>query len=173
MPVDPKVIALMMENKEKANATGDTDPTPTKPITNQHRQAWNDFQSYLSKKGLAGSPELDKGDNGVKALEQYRKENPNTPLTKELVAPIQTEFQKYRQWALDNIKSGNGKFAPGVNEDNFMKELSTVDGIPGSKTTKHQFPSSYLNHLNEQGKVEKTDNRGFATTSVKGLTASK
>src|SRR5450631_1527726 len=72
-------------------STGDPKEPPTPEVTNQHRNDWNQYQAYLNKKGLAGNTQLDKGDGdnneGVKALEQYRKDNPTTSLSKEMVAP--------------------------------------------------------------------------------------
>ena len=168
---DPKILALMMQDNDNTSESKEPqkDGDDPVPITNEHRKAWNDFQNYLSKKGLAGSPELDKGGKGLEVLNQYRKENPNTPLNKDMILPIQKDFQNYRQWALDDIKKGNGAFAPGVNEGNFMKELSVVDGIPGQLTSKHQFPMRYMSSLDQNGSVVKKENLGFAANKQSGF----
>ena len=79
------------------------------------------------------------------------------------VIPIQKDFANYRKWTINNIKAGKGAFADGVNESNFMQELSIIDGYPGQNTTKHTFPSAYMNTF-EDGKLAKTENLGFATT---------
>lgn len=133
-------------------------------MTNEIRKGWNDFTSWLAKKGLQGKPELDKNDYGFQVLEEYRKENPETPITRELIPAIQKEFSNYRDWSLKKIKEGKAGFAPGVTEDNYMKSLSIVDGYPGQFTTRHSFPETYLQTM-EDGKVISKENQGFATTN--------
>lgn len=130
--------------------------TPPK-IDNNVRSAWNQYVQFLDSKGLKGSPVLDHNDMGGKMIDEYRKENPDTPITREMVAPIQQEFAKYRQYMLDQIAQGKGQFGPGVNKDNFMRSLSVVDGVPGQRTTSFQFPQGYLNYMG------KTENKGFMT----------
>ena len=126
----------------------DATPEPEPVIDNKTRQAWNDYTSWLDKKGLKGSPALDHNDLGGKMIDQYRKENPDTPITREMVVPIQKEFGNYRQYMLDQIAKGKGGFADGVNKDNFMRSLSVVDGIPGQRTTSFSFPTGYMKDLN-------------------------
>ena len=141
-------------------------PTPaTEPvIDNNIRKAWNDYTLWLSKQGMRGKPELDKGGLGFLMIDKYRKENPNTPITKEIIPAIQKEFGNYRQYAINQIKQGKASFAPNTNEQNFMKDLSIVDGIPGQRTTSFSFPESYLTTFeNQQNKG--TVNQGFATTN--------
>lgn len=134
-----------------------------KPVDNTIRQAWNDYITYLDSKGLKGHPSLDKGGKGFQVLEQYRKEHPETPITKELIPTIQKEFGNYRQFALDEIKNKKANFAPGTDENNFLRALSIVDGIPGQRTTSFAFPNRYLQTFNDK-KLEKTTNLGFAPT---------
>lgn len=153
-----------------------SDETPTtgdEPvITNKERLAWNDYVKYLDKKGIKGKPELDKDGLGFKALEDYRKEHPDTPITKELIPVIQKDFSKYRDYSLDIIKNKKVDpqtghrmtFGPGVTEDNFMTNLSQVDGYPGSKTTSFAYPNYYLQTL-ENGQVKQTEDKGFATVT--------
>jgi hypothetical protein len=114
---------------------------------------------------MAGSPDLDKNDFGNVMLNQYLRENPDSFLKPEMIKPIQADFANYRQFALDQVKQGKASFAPGADENNFMTSLSKLDAWPGSETTKHQFPSQYLQHLDEQGKLLSTQNKGFATTN--------
>lgn len=141
---------------------------PDKPmpvIDNNVRQSWNNYVGWLKKKGMAGSPDLDKNDFGNVMLNQYLRENPDSFLKPEMVKPIQADFANYRQFALDQVKQGKASFAQGTDENNFMTSLSKLDSWPGSETTKHQFPSQYLQHLDEQGKLLSTQNKGFATTN--------
>lgn len=124
---------------------GEDDP----PITNKIRQSWNDYIGWLREKGLAGSPKLDKGGLGIKMIEEYRKENPDTALTPDLVTSIQKDFSKYRQYALKQIDDGNAVLDThnGVTRDNFLKALSVVDGIPGQRTTSYTFPKIYMKDM--------------------------
>lgn len=133
-----------------------------KPVDNKLRSDWNAYTQWLDKKGLKGSPQLDKGDMGGKMIDQYRKENPTTLVTRESIVPIQKEFSKYRDYVLNEIKNKRAQFTPGANENNFMKDLSVVDGIPGQRTTSFAFPDSYLQtFLND--KLISTKNQGFVT----------
>lgn len=155
-----------MENSQLIAASLSGDPKDKAPvkIDNTTRQAWNDYISWLDKKGLKGNPALDHNDLGGKMIDEYRKEHPDTPITREMVVPIQKEFQNYRQWAINQIQNGKGQFAPGTNKDNFLQSLSIVDGVPGQRTTSFQFPSSYMNTFNN-GKLVDTQ-KSFATASL-------
>lgn len=135
---------------------------PSTQVDNNLRREWNKYVNHLQAKGLRGNPVLDKDGAWNVALEQYRKENPTTILTKEKIPIIQKEFQNYRQYVLDKIKQGKGQFAVGTNENNFMQDLSKVDGVAGSLTTKHSFPDEFLNTF-EKGKLISTENKGFAS----------
>lgn len=140
---------------------GEGDPTPA-PVTNEQRQGWNQYVQFLKKRGIAGDPKLDTNGLGKNLFNQYLKENPNSPLTPDSIIPIQHDFANYRQWAINNIKAGKGAFADGTNEDNFMKELSRVDGYPGQYTTRHEFPKEYLQTFADK-KLVNTEDKGFAT----------
>ena len=124
----------------------DNTQDPTDPqVSSKLRRDWNDYVQYLADRGMKGNPVLDK--NGVWAdwIEKYRKDNPGTSISKETIPAIQQEFQKYRDWGLNEIKSGRMKFAPQTNESNYLKDLSQVDGIAGQRTTSFKFPETYLN----------------------------
>lgn len=130
-----------------------------KPVDNTIRQGWNDYISWLEKKGLKGHPSLDKNDLGGKMIDQYRKENPATPITRELIPTIQKEFGNYRNYVLAKVKAGGAKLE-GTTPENFMKALSIVDGIPGQRTTSFSFPNEYLTTFNN-GQNTGTVNKGF------------
>lgn len=132
-------------------------------ITNQHRSDWNNYVKWLEQQGLKGDPRLDKGDYGKQVLAQYIKSNPNTSLTVDLVKPIQSDFANYRNYALGQVKAGKAMFGEGVNEGNFMQELSKLDAFPGSLTTKHSFPFDYMRYVDKSARTDTTVNRGFAT----------
>lgn len=135
--------------------------TTTEPPSKKLREDWNAYVKWLDKKGMKGKPELDKKELGFKMVEQYRKENPNTLVSKETIIPIQEEFKKYRQWSLDQIKQGKSEFAPGVTSENYMRALSIADGIPGQRTTSFSFPDSYLTTF-DNGINLGTVNNGYA-----------
>lgn len=133
------------------------------PINNNIRKAWNDYTLWLQQKGLRGNPILDKNFYGKQVLSQYMKENPTTPLRHEHIKPIQQDFLKYKDWVVQQVKAGKDTFEQGVNENNFMDNLSKEDGYAGSLTTKHRFPEAYLKIIQE-GKPTETIDKGFATT---------
>lgn len=135
-------------------------------ITNQHRTDWNSYVDWLEKKKLKGAPQLDKNNYGFTILDEYRKENPNTTISKDLITPIQEEFSNYRNWSLEQIKQKKAQLAPGTTPENYMRALSVVDGIPGQRTTSFKFPEAYLTTFNN-GKTEGTVNQGFAKTTFK------
>lgn len=137
-----------------------------KPLTNQNRQDWNDYITWLRSKGLAGNPMLDKGGYGIQVLQQYIKQNPKTSLTLDLIQPIQEDFSNYRNYALQQIKSGKGVFQEGTNEANFMQSLSQLDNYAGSKTTSHIFPREYLTYI-ENNKPISTVDKGFVVAKDK------
>ena len=140
----------------------DTEEPVVPVVDNNLRKEWNNYTNWLASKGLKGHPSLDTGGKWEQALEMYRKENPKTILNKHIIPVIQKDFQNYRNFVIDKVKKGQGQFGAGTDETNFMKNLSVVDGIAGSKTTNFQYPNEYLQTL-ENGKVISSENKGFAT----------
>lgn len=138
------------------------DKKPVPQINNQVRQSWNDYVKWLRAKGIAGSPTLDKGGLGKQYLAQYIKENPNTALTMDIVAPIQADLMKYKDYAVNQIRLGKAVYANGVNADTFMEDLSKEDNYPGQFTTKHIYPNEYLRTVDLQNNTDSTINKGFA-----------
>ncbi len=150
--------------------------TPTEDGTAKLKSDWNLFVDYMQKNGAKGHPDLDKGvgknNMGIRYLEQYRKENPSTSLTPENVSEVQKNFQNYRDFAINEIKNKRATYDGDISkidtpQSDFMKDLSIVDGIPGSRTTSHQFPSSFLTTIYKSptGQVENknTVNQGLAS----------
>ncbi len=152
------VLEATLANKEEGE-----EPTEP-PIEDNDRISWNQYVDFLESKGLKGHPSLDKDGLGNRMIEEYKKVNPNTTLSVDKIIPIQKEFQKYRDWSLGQIKEGKAAFGEGVNEDNYMKSLSQVDGLAGQRTTSFKFPTSYLKYL-ENNKLQKVENQGFATVN--------
>lgn len=153
------VVAL---NSAGGGGGGGTTPPTAKPVTNKLRSDWNLYVNYLEKKGMKGHPDLDKNNLGNTMLAEYIKKNPSTSLTLDSVLPIQKEFSNYRKWSLDQIKQGKGAFALGANEDNYLRDLSITDSIPGQRTTSYRFPSEYLKTF-ETNKPVVVEDKGFST----------
>lgn len=126
--------------------------TPQYQVDNKGREAWNNYVGWLQKKGVAGSPSLNSNGLGHQMLNQYMQENPNSGLTPDNVIPIQQDFQNYRQYNLNRVKQGTMQLAPGTTPDNFMSNISKVDGYPGSNTTSYQFSPQYMQSLDNNGK---------------------
>jgi len=150
-----------------AKAFGGGDGKEPVKITNQHRQDWNAYVKWLETQGLKGDPRLDKGDFGKQVLLKYRQINPTTSISPEMVQPIQADFANLRNYSLDQIKQKKAAFAEGVNEQNFMQELSKLDAYPGSKTTLHSFPFDYMRYVDKPAGTDTTINRGFVQTAPK------
>lgn len=141
------------------------------------KSSWNDFVGWLDKRGLKGNAALDRGAGesnvGIQYLRQYNKENPTSLATPENVKEIQSHFQNYRNYAINEIKNKRATYSGDVSkidspDSDFMRALSIVDGVPGSRTTSHTFPSSFLTTIykDPSGNIEKTtkENTGLATT---------
>lgn len=146
-----------MYNRLTLAGSGGKEKAPV-TITNKTRTDWNNYVDWLEKKALKGSALLDKDGFGFKMIEQYKKENPETTITKDAVVPIQKEFQKYRQYALDQVDKGKVILGDGVTKDNFLRALSIVDGIPGQRTTSYKFPEGFMKEM------DTTENKGFMNT---------
>lgn len=152
----------MGKYKVKNMKTGGGDEkSPT--ITNKEREQWNHYVDWLRTKKVAGDPSLDKDGLGFKYLDEYRKENPNTSLSKELILPIQQDLQQYRQYRINEVKSGKAVFEKGVDENNFMDHLSKVDGYPGQYTTSVKYPFEYMRYIDKSAGTDTTVNKGLAT----------
>lgn len=140
------------------------------------RSEWNNYVGWLETQGMKGKPELDSNQLGFKYLEDYRKLNPNSPLTKESIPQIQGYLQDYRNWVIENHKTGKRPISftetPLPDYSNFMPNLSRVDGYPGQYTTSVKFPSEYLNS-SRQGFASIVKNRqtgGYVKNDVLELT---
>jgi len=132
-------------------------------IDNKIREGWNSYVDWLEAKGLKGHPSLDKDDFGGQMIDKYKLENPDSPISREMIIPIQKDFSVYRDFVLEDVKNKKARLADGVTPETFMKDLSVVDGIAGQKTTKFKFPFKYLETYMGD-KLEKKENKGFSVT---------
>ena len=125
-------------------------------ITDQLRRDWNDYIDWLRGKHLAGDSSLDHNNLGRKMIDEYRLEHSTTTVSNDMVASIQEEFFKYRQWVINKFERGEieliGKMYDPKNkeaniavEQAFMPHLSPkVDSYSGQYTTSHKFAIEYL-----------------------------
>lgn len=114
-------------------------PDPPVKITPAHKAEWNKFLDFVNTKGFRGNKDLDKRDTnlGKSLMEEYLKTNPETPLTYELVKPIQESVAQ--DWELmKKIKGMQGIKA--INADD--RQLSAPDGWLGSLTSNGYFPTA-------------------------------
>ena len=138
-------------------------PEDNKPkITDQLRKDWNAYLDYLDTKKMRGSAALDKGGVWAKMIDEYRTVNPKTTITKENIRDIQQELKNYRDWSLKELDAKRIALSEGTTRDNYLKDLSIIDGIAGQRTTSYRFPMKYMTTFVD-GKNTGTQNLGFAT----------
>ncbi len=143
-----KEFSDSVKNKIEKTFTDSTDIKKTKEssleFSDKLRNDWNKYVDWLDNIGLKGAPELDKNDLGGAMLDRYKKEHPETSVSRETIDDIQREFARYRAWVLEEVKAGRANLTPGTTPESFMKKLSQIDGIAGQFTTSHKFPDQYL-----------------------------
>ena len=165
----------MAKSISNLKTLGEDDPKKNAEVSTKLRGDWNNYTTWLKGKGMQGHPSLDKNDLGGQMIDQYQKENPSTSISRATIAPIQQELSKYRDYSINELrnkramlvdsKNPSGRFVePNENLDNYMKDLSQVDGIAGQKSTRISFPLSYLKTLDANNKLIKNEKLGFAQT---------
>ncbi len=149
------------------NLIGGEDPPA--PLTQQQRQEWNDYVSWLEKKGYKGSPLLDKKDTGLATglFNQFKKERPNISLSLDHVKSVQSEMEN-----LANAVRGFEARRGNPNAKNIMQGTSKVDGWPGSKTTSFKFPGMTKEESNN-GVLQTRTNYGVIDPNLKPTDSTK
>ena len=117
-------------------------PKGYKPLSSIQRRDWNDFLDYLQKEGVAGSKELDQADKniGKSYIEKYRKENPNTSVSEDLIPSVQYEQQAFR----------TGDSFPGMSSEqlrvlrkqinpDYLKRQTADPGTPFNATLSREY----------------------------------
>jgi hypothetical protein len=116
------------------------------PLSVQQRNDWNAFLDYLANEKIGGSAELDKRDMslGLTYLNKYKKINPKTTITPDLIPNVQ-----YDQYLLRKGDSFNGLtpeqmkyMRNGLNPAYLAREVSPVDSWLGSITSKLYYPQA-------------------------------
>ena len=143
-----------------------TNPAP-KQLTTQQMQDWNNFVSFLDTKGYKGHTDFDIKDKnlGQLAMDTYKKYNPNFSLSYSDVPAVQQGMQDVRNKFIGDFKNGKIKIQEGQDAgkdyENFMPNLSPVDGWLGSKTSSHKFPQVYLDEFLNGKQVGDRKDLGF------------
>lgn len=116
-------------------------------VSDDVKSDWNNFLTWLDKKGLKGKPELDKDNKGNELFKQYLKENPNTSLTEKIIPSIRKAYLDLRDDRIKEIKAGKANFSG--NPEDFMKHIvlneQTKDpNYVGQHLTQTMFPGAKL-----------------------------
>lgn len=109
---------------------------PKEKLTPQKMKEWNMFIDWMKTKGHSGSTKLDKDKTlGQSLFNQFKKDNPSTTITYDIVPAVQTEFQRLKNDAQNFAARRNDP-----NAKNIMSNVSKVDGFLGSQTSQFSFP---------------------------------
>lgn len=119
-------------------------PDETKPVDEATMLTWNAFVNFNKQKGYAGDPKLDHDPKlRQKIIDEFNSENPKTPIDPTIISDVQAAMIDYKQKVVSAIKTGKVQFGDGVNENNFMSNISKVDGVLGQLTSQWAFPSNF------------------------------
>jgi hypothetical protein len=144
------------------------DEEGNEPVSDKVKMDWNNYLTWLDKKGMKGKPELDKGDVGNNLFKQYLKENPETSLSEKVIPSIRKAYVDLRNDRLKEIQSG-GATTSTVNPENFMNhillnEKSDKPNYVGQHLTQTMFPGAKL--TSPTGVVKKVELLGKGGTKV-------
>lgn len=147
-----------VEISEEEESTPDDETKEN--ASEQLKEDWNGFLSWLDKKGMKGKPELDKGDMGNQLFRQYLKETPNTSLSEKSIPVIRKAYMEMRNQGLEDYKKGKISFQQGTNPENYMKhivlnEQSEHPDYVGQHLTQTMFPGQKFSLKDKSGKVIK------------------
>jgi hypothetical protein len=145
--------SLKIKKPATAEKSADTDGLSPKQML-----GWNNFLSFLDKKGLKGKSELEKNNLGNDLFKQWVKDNPNEGLTEQDIPKVRRSYSKVRDMRLKEIKDSKASYAEGVNEENFMSfivenEKSKDPNYVGRRLTQTPFPGTILNVKDEKGNI--------------------
>jgi hypothetical protein len=151
----------MPEKKRPANGGGGDEKKAAPALTPQNMSDWNRFLDFVKQKGYEGSKELDTNEPLAKSLfDQYRKVNPNTTISYDIVPAVQMEMQKLRNNAQAFAQRRGAKDA-----SNIMSGVSKVDGFFGSRTSQFRFPEMVQNNFHNNA-LKSTTNLGLVDGNI-------
>lgn len=138
-----------MQVMAEGGGTGPNDPKPGSGVSDHLKAAWNNFIDYAKSRGMSGNTQLDNRDTnlGKSLVDDYTKLHPTTVLKYDSIPVIQKELQNYRQQAWQRVQDKTAT-TDAKSYDEFMPNLSQVDGWLGSKTSQARFPSVIMDGKN-------------------------
>lgn len=168
------------EGQVEKTEVKDNSEEPGDGITDVDRQNWNNYLTWLGKKGMQGKPDLDKGGLGNQLFAQYIKETPNSGLSTAIIPKIRQAYSQLRNEGVAAIKAGKsgfdiggGKIVMGANATDdiltgYMKhiienEKSKDPNYVGQHLTQTFFPGGTMTKKDASGKVIETASQTFTS----------
>ena len=140
----------------------------TTPI---QRRDWNDFLDYLQRAGVAGSKDLDQLDkNALKPhLDQYRKDNPNTSVSEDLIPVVQREHEELRTGdSFAGMSPEQTRVMRKQFNDAFVSRAIARQGLPFDSTLSRQYYPTFKKGDKDYGTDAEAYMKDFATIPAKG-----
>ena len=147
-----------------------TPPSGYRPLTSAQRRDWNDFLDHLQKQGVAGSKELDQLDkNAVKPyMDQYRKENPNTTVSEDIIPSVQYEHEVLRTGnSFAGMTPEQTRVMRKQFNDAFVSRAIARQGLPFDSTLSRQYYPTFRKGDKDYGTDAEAYMKDFATLPAK------
>lgn len=138
--------------------------------TANQRRDWNDFLDHLQKEGVAGSKELDQLDkNAVKPyLDQYRKDNPNTSVSEEMIPIVQREHEELRKGdSFADMSPEQTRVMRKQLNDSYTSRIIASQGMPFNSTLSRQYYPTFRKGDKDYGTDAEAYMKDFATPKPK------
>src|SRR6202044_3693484 len=96
-----EMIFFKLKYPSEESQRGDIEkpqPKGYKPLSVKQRRDWNDMLDKMQEDGIAGHKDLDQPDKNVGAsyIDKYKKENPDSTVSKDLIHHVAYEQQQLR-----------------------------------------------------------------------------
>lgn len=134
------------------------------------RRDWNDFLDHLQSQGVAGSKDLDQLDkNAVKPyLDQYRKDNPNTTVSEDLIPIVQREHEELRTGdSFAGMTPEQTRVMRKQFDENFTSRKIASQGAPFDSTLSRQYYPTFKKGDKDYGTDAEAYMKDFATLPSK------
>lgn len=139
----------MKKNKFDKGGDGPEDPIKQpkgyKTLDSAQRRDWNNYLDYLESKGVAGSKDLDKGEDRAREyFKEYQKANPKTSINYDMVPFVQYEQEMLRKgnsfptMTPEQVQVLQQRMRK-TNSQYMDQSLSPIDGRVGSFTSKQRY----------------------------------
>lgn len=149
------------------NQKTDAKASESSSLSPKQMEEWNNFQAWMKNKGYSGDPRMDKMKFSKSIVDMYRKENPDTSISYDIVGNVQKAIREYRESAIEEVKAGKRRLTgdPGQNFENFMPWVTKTkdDAFLGQFTSQFAFPSQYISnkYAREASQPETLERQGF------------